>query len=447
MWRGNLTFRISVLLLAGFVLIQLVVLGATMLQGPTIGNRSGVLPPPGQVAAMADALDRAPPWLRSDLLAVFDTTLYHTRLDDALLHAHDDPGVAALARAYRTALPGRTVTVTGREPMFRRLATVSPWRGRLLSPLMLSVSLRSGTVVIDSRPSAMVRGYLRQRALIGALGGLFILVGLVLAVWQTMRPLTRLAAGIRQFANRLDAPDLPVIGSSELRDLSSAYNEMKARIAALMAERTRILAAVAHDMRTYLTRLRLRAEFIEDGDQRVRVIRDLAEMAGLLDDTLLFAKAEAEGPAPMPALDLVPLLAAIVQIREELGQPVSLTAPRGPLNADVAPLALRRMLDNLIDNALRYSPVVQIEAHETPNGSEIVVLDEGPGVPVDVLAELGEPFGRLDPSRDRSTGGAGLGLAIVAALAAQCGGSVRYANRPEGGFAATILLRKANDES
>ncbi|MDK2768117.1 MAG: HAMP domain-containing protein [Sphingomonas sp.] len=436
---GNLTFRITVLLLAGFVLLQAVVLTATVLQRPIGDRQHADLPPPDQVAAMAEALDSVAPARRPRLLAVFDSTLYHARVDRAERVMVDEPVDPDLLNRYRAALPGRTVRMSGSAPLFAGIVRESPWHARLVSPLTLAVSLRSGgTLVIDSRPSAMVMGFLRQRALLGVLGGLVILAGLILAVRQTMRPLSRLSAGIRQFASRLDAPDLAVTGSSELRDLSAAYNEMKGRIAGLVEERTRILAAVAHDMRTYLTRLRLRAEFIEDESQRALAGSDLEEMALLLDDTLLFAQIEARDRMRAAPIDLRPELQSIAALREELGQAVTLLVDARPLSAQVSPMAFRRMVNNLIDNGQRYGAAVVVSATATLNAAEITVSDNGPGVPASALARLGEPFGRIDSSRDRATGGAGLGLAIVKALAAQCGATVHFASPPAGGFAATI---------
>ncbi len=442
MRRGNLTFRITVLLLAGFVLLQVVVFAATMLQGPIGDRRPADLPPPDQVAAMAGALDSVAPASRSRLLAVFDSTLYHARIDRGEPVVGGDPVDPDLFKRYRAALPGRVLRMSNSAPPFAGIVRQTPWHGRLISPLTLSVSLRSGgTLVIDSRPSAMVMGFLRQRALLGILGGLVILAGLILAVRQTMRPLSRLSAGIRQFASQLDAPDLPVRGSSELRDLSAAYNEMKGRISGLVEERTRILAAVAHDMRTYLTRLRLRVEFIEDDSQRALAGRDLEEMALLLDDTLMFAQIEAQDRVRVAPIDLRPELLSVAALRDDLGQAVTLLVGDQPLPAQVSPIAFGRMVNNLIDNAQRYDTAVVVSATAAPDAAEVTVSDTGPGVPADALARLGEPFGRIDPSRDRATGGAGLGLAIVRALAAQCGATVHFANRPAGGFAATIKFK------
>jgi signal transduction histidine kinase len=292
---------------------------------------------------------------------------------------------------------------------------------------------------VNSRPSTLVRGFLNRRALLGTLGGLAVLAALALAVRQTTKPLLNLSRNIRTFAGKLDAPALPVEGSREMRDLAEAYNEMKERIAGLIGERTRILAAVAHDMRTYLTRLRLRIEFINDPEQQTRAAADLGEMSALLDDTLLFANTENAAP-PLERIDLAAELNRIVAARKELGESVSLQRMSSPLPVCANRLSLRRMLANLIDNGLRHGQGVEITAAILPDGAAIEVRDDGPGVPPEALSRLGMPFQRLDPSRDRETGGAGLGLAIVRALAARQGAQVSFANRKPHGFAARIVF-------
>jgi signal transduction histidine kinase len=295
--------------------------------------------------------------------------------------------------------------------------------------------------VLVSRPSPAVRTFLGERAGLGALAGLVLLTTLAWAVRQSTRPVTLLAASIRAFSTRFDAPDLAIGGPPELRDLATAYNEMKARIADLIGERTRILAGIAHDLRTYLTRLRLRAEFIDDPDQRARAAADLAEMSLLLDDTLLFAQ-----PASRPAL-LEPIaigaeLAQLVATRREMGEAVVLDAVPAEWLVSAERLSLRRAIGNLIDNGLRHGTAVTIRVACTAR-IEIVVTDDGPGVPPEMLARLGQAFDRLDPSRDRSTGGAGLGLAIVRALIDRQGGRVHLTNGPIGGLEAKITLSRA----
>jgi signal transduction histidine kinase len=205
-----------------------------------------------------------------------------------------------------------------------------------------------------------------------------------------------------------------------------------------------MIAAVAHDLRTYLTRLRLRTEFIADPEQQARAVQDITEMGLLIDDTIMFAReATGHGDTVTVATDVRRELREFISVRREIGELVSGQTEAEPLMARCAPLALRRMLANLTDNALRYGKTARLDAHAVASEIRITVDDDGPGVPAKAAARLMEPFERLEPSRGRSTGGAGLGLAIVKALAKSQLGNLRIENRPEGGLRATIVLTPA----
>jgi signal transduction histidine kinase len=298
--------------------------------------------------------------------------------------------------------------------------------------------------VIEHFPPVLVRTYLARIAAIGGVVAAVMLGGLALAVRQTVRPVRDLALAARRFSLDRRAPDLPVAGPGELRELASAFNDLQGRIRILVEARTRMLAAIAHDLRTYLTRLRLRVEFIADAAQRDRAERDIEEMALLIDDTLAFAEQTA-GP-PRGACDAWAEAERVVAAQQELGRPVSLEGPAPPA-ARVAgsPLALRRMLGNLVDNAVRYGGGARVSL--APDGDGRLVLaveDDGPGVPAEALTRLTEPFERLEESRARETGGAGLGLAIVKGLAESLGAELRLQNRPEGGLRAALIFPLAD---
>lgn len=443
---SNLSLRITAILLGGFVLLQMLIWAVMALPSRGDDQRPYNLPLPVEVRTMVETLEAAPPPRRVSLVAMFNASLYTVRTlrEPPPAPASQREGLDQLRLDYAAALPGRKITISGRRPLLGSVVGARPWPGRIFAPITLTVPLRGGDLlVIDSRASTMVRAYLRQRALLGAAGGLLVLAVLALAVRQTTRPLVRLSASVRRFASDLDMPDLAVAGSREMRDLSMAFNEMKARIGGLMAERTRMLAGIAHDMRTYLTRLRLRAEFIDDAEQRAKAAADLDEMAALLDDTLLFAKRDAGATPQARRIDLATELAAIVALRMDMGDAIALGAIPPDLAIEATPIALRRMLANLIDNGVRHGGHVSVEATADDRMVTISVADDGPGVPPETLGRLGEPFGRLDPSRNRETGGAGLGLAIVRALADREGATIRFANRPEGGFVATLIFARS----
>lgn len=445
MQRGTLAFRITVVLVASFVLLQLAVLALTGLSGQSRPGGSLGLPDTAQTRAMIELIEALPPERRAAAIEAFDGAFYHATVDNGPL----PPSVESIqgmgiGREYSLALPGRRLSVTGQVARFPTVARLNPWPGWWRrDPLALHIALageRPTILTIESQPSESVRGLLRQRAMMLGLGGFIALVALSLAVQATTRPLVRLSRDIRTFRGEPDSPDLAVAGSRELRELAGAYNEMKARIAELIGERTRILAAVAHDMRTYITRFRLRAEFIDDPGQRDRAARDLDEMATLLDDTLLFARTEARALGERRTLDLAEELLRLADIHQELGDPVSVSSAATVAPVRAEPVAIRRVLGNLIDNGLRHAGAVRLSLRGEGARWRIDVMDDGPGVSPEQLATLGRPFGRTDPSRDRTTGGAGLGLAIVRGLVAAQGGEVAFGNRAEGGFVASVWL-------
>jgi signal transduction histidine kinase len=448
MQRGTLAFRTTVILVGSFVLLQLAVFALTSQAGRDQPSVGAGLPSVAQVRAMVDLIEMVPPPRRAAAAKAFDGALYHVLVEGGPLPPSvESPQAMDIGRIYSSELPGHRLSVTGRAVRFRRLARLTPWPGWISDPLAVHVTLAGDApamLTIESQPSEPVRAMLRQRAALLGLGGIAALVALAFAVRATTRPIVRLARDIRTYRGEPNSPDLAAAGSPELRDLAQAYNEMKGRIAELIAERTRVLAAIAHDMRTYITRIRLRAEFIDDPDQHQRAVADLDEMATLLDDTLLLARAEARGAQTQRPLDLVAELRRAAEIQQEMGDAVALllSVERAPVVA--APLAVRRTLANLIDNALRHGKHVELSLREDRGRWRIDVSDDGPGIAAEKLHGLGQPFGRIDPSRDRSAGGgAGLGLAIVRALIAAQDGEVALANRDEGGLLVSVWLPAA----
>jgi len=445
MQRGTLAFRITVILVGSFVLLQLAMFALTSEASRAPRSGAAGLPSVGQMRATVDLIEAMPPERRAAEVIAFDGALYHVRVESGSLPPSVESAQGmSIGRIYSSGMPGRRLSVTGRVARFPRLARLNPWPGWIADPLAVHVALSGDSptmLSIESQPSESVLVVLRRRATLLGLGGIAALVALAFAVRATTRPIVRLARDIRTYRGEPASPDLVVAGSPELRDLAQAYNEMKGRIAELIAERTRVLAAIAHDMRTYITRIRLRAEFIDDAEQRERAARDLDEMAALLDDTLLLARAEARVDESRRRLDLAAELRRMVEIRQEMGDTVSLSLAVEQAPVVAAPLAIRRILSNLVDNALRHGTQVVLTLCEDDGRWRIDVKDDGPGVPDDRLGALGEPFGRIDPSRDRSAGaGAGLGLAIVRALVAAQEGKILFANRVDGGFVVSIWM-------
>ena len=251
------------------------------------------------------------------------------------------------------------------------------------------------------------------------------------------------AAPLRALARAADHVGLagPAIvsetGPGELSRLARAFNAMQARITALIADRSLALAAVGHDLRTPLSRLRLRADMIADDEERNAMVADIGEMEAMLDSVLALLSGDSDPEAPR-LVDVVALIATLVG-RYEDRRDVSYAGPDHCL-LDVRPLALKRALGNLIENGLKYGRRVAVELGEENGFVRIRVEDDGPGIPEADLARVTEPFVRLDEARQRDTPGLGLGLSIAARAAEREGGRLRLSNRSEGGLRADILL-------
>ena len=271
--------------------------------------------------------------------------------------------------------------------------------------------------------------------------GLMAIIILAVSVWVVRRvtaPLASLSAAAERLGSDLNAPPMPESGTVETRKASHAFNTMQARLRALIENRTRMLAAISHDLRTPLTLLRLRAENVENAPERDKMLATIAEMDSMVAATLQFARDEAK-PEPRRRTDVTALLASAVDDMADAGLPVSMD-PAEPLICECQPAALKRALANLLDNAVKYGKGARAAIRSTPSAIEITVDDEGPGIPEDELARVFQPFYRLEGSRSRETGGIGLGLAIALSVVQAHGGQLKLSNRPEGGLRACVTL-------
>jgi signal transduction histidine kinase len=441
---GSLAIRISLAFLIGFMLLLMVVVAATFWNDgrPTVFR----LVSPRQAAAIAVALETTSPAQQAKLIeALNDGPLVVYLLPafpgDRITGTQGRaPHLAKLYKKYAFEMGGRPFQVQGRRDA-RLTSLTGGWIGKP-SDVRLLVGLKTGGVVVIERAPVLLQRLIARFAPVAGVTGTILLLIMLYSFQQLIRPANRLARAAHQLAANIDIPDLPTHGASEMKMLATAFNDMKRTIRGLMEERTRILAAIAHDLRTYLTRLRLRVDFVDDPDQRERAIRDLDEMGLLLEDTLLFAQDTATPrPVPLHPIDASGEIRSFVGMRQEIGEPVDCRNENSlRLLVGCSPLALRRMLANLTENALRYGKVAHIDACEQDGWIRIAVEDEGPGVPPETFVRLMNPFERLESSRGRQTGGAGLGLSIVLALAKAQGGELMIENMPGGGLRATICL-------
>jgi signal transduction histidine kinase len=260
----------------------------------------------------------------------------------------------------------------------------------------------------------------------------------VLAARQITRPIRTFVHAAERLGTDVNAPPIPEKGSQELRRATRVFNTMQLRLQRYVEDRTRMLAAISHDLRTSLTRLRLRTEFIEDDEQRRKAELDLEQMDAMLASTLSFARDDAEHEAPV-SVDIAKLLHTLCDDMVDLGKTVTYEGPES-LACICRPLALGRAAANVVSNAVDYGNEAHVKLVTLAQQIEIRVDDTGPGIPEERMEVAFEPFMRLDKARNRSIGGTGLGLSITRSVMRSHGGDVLLANRPEGGLRVTLQL-------
>jgi protein-histidine pros-kinase len=274
---------------------------------------------------------------------------------------------------------------------------------------------------------------------------------LLLAAWMGARwlsdPVRRLAGAARELGHNIHRPPLPETGTLECREATRVFNQMQKHIRAQLEQRDQFVAAVSHDLRTPLTRLALRVESLQDASERQRFGRDIAEMDSMIRATLDYLRGAADAE-PWVALDLASLVDSVVHDQQDSGNDVVQAsqsgAPLAPVRAQAS--ALRRCLTNLLENAVRYGGAAEVRLAEDADAVRVTVLDLGPGIPEAELAKVLQPFYRVEASRNRNSGGVGLGLATASDIARQHGGSVELSNRPGGGLQAELVLPRKSME-
>ncbi|PHS79782.1 MAG: two-component sensor histidine kinase [Rhodospirillaceae bacterium] len=267
-------------------------------------------------------------------------------------------------------------------------------------------------------------------------GALLLVVVVVVSIWAVRRatqPLSLFAQAAERLGLDFNAPKLDECGPREVLRAAKAFNQMQDRLQAFVKDRTHMLAAISHDLRTPITRLKLRAEFIEDDEQRTKMLSDLDEMEYMISSTLKFARDDAANE-PAEHLDMA-------QLVKGLTENLDVTCRLPDTLAFVGrPLGLKRLVGNLLGNAQNFGTKVEIELSEKDGCVELVVLDDGPGIPDDMMDRVFEPFVRVENSRSRATGGTGLGLVAVKMVAQAHGGTVELSNRESGGLKARVTL-------
>ncbi|CAK7007150.1 MAG: Adaptive-response sensory-kinase SasA [Desulfovibrio sp.] len=268
---------------------------------------------------------------------------------------------------------------------------------------------------------------------------------LLLIVYRLVRPLRTLARAAEKFGSSQRLPHMvPDEGPSEVRHAAQAFNAMQKRISGIMKERERVFAALSHDLRTPLTRMRLRLESTPPGTFRQKMLEDVQSLHSIVEMGTAMTQCHRHTEDRV-RVDMQAFLESIVEDRREMGQDVALSGPELELQALVYPVALRRCLDNLLDNALRYGreAVLSASVQALPGGKNVLrvdIDDKGPGMPEALLEKVFEPFFRVEGSRNRHTGGHGLGLSIARSMADLHEATLFLGNLPQGGLRARLEL-------
>ncbi|MHA1547375.1 MAG: sensor histidine kinase [Alphaproteobacteria bacterium] len=392
---------------------------------------------PGIVAALSDqsfgvALSEASP---IDTPAESDTAIAQAirdfLIDELALGPSQQPLVSASPFAGP---PFGGMHAMGRSPMMHGFGGFGSFRNLQVSiPLSDGQILSFATALPESGPEVSSQ-FIVSMAIMA-------MIILAVSAWAARRataPLASLAAAARHFGRDLSAPAMPEIGTIEMRQASHAFNAMQARLRGLVENRTRMMAAISHDLRTPLTLLRLRVENTDDAQERQKMLATIDEMDQMVAATLQAARDDATAE-PHRRTDLTALLASAVDDMADAGLPVVMK-PAEPLVYECEPAALKRALTNLLDNAVKYGQRATAAIRSIPEGIEVTVDDEGPGIPDDELARVIQPFYRVEDSRSRETGGIGLGLAIALSVIQAHGGDLTLSNRSERGLRARITL-------
>ena len=406
----------------------------------------------GRAANVALLLDDAPANLRTEILRSADSPLVRFEVGLGPTAPHNSTDAAPFLDQIRQILgqPNREVLADIHALAVTPLAlpdgvpnAMRPMHQAMMAahaePIEMTLSIRlAGGDWLNVRTMFIRPGLqLSPQALLP----LFLMVAAVaLVAWATARrvvgPMRALAVGADRLGRGLDVNPLPLTGPSEVRDTTQAFNRMQDRLTRFVSERTHMLAALSHDLRSPLTAMRLRIEMLDETEDSVRLKALVEEMQAMVEATLEFARGVAK-TEPAATADLAAMLGDLVN---DVGGDRAALFPSPPVPATVRPHALNRALRNLIDNAVRYGGTAEVSLTQEPGCTVITIADKGPGLPEDQIEAVFEPFVRLEASRNRDTGGVGLGLAIARTIIQAHGGTIQLHNRIGGGLNAIVRL-------
>ncbi|CAI8711334.1 MULTISPECIES: ATP-binding protein [Pseudomonas] len=425
-WPRTLASRLSLIFLIGLILAQALSFGAQYYERYESAKNTMLGNLETDVSTSIAILDRLPAEERPMWLKRLARKNYGYLLSEGEPGTPLDPqdvpiAVTSITDAIGEAYPLTFTDIPGPKKHFQghlRLSDGSP-------------------VTIDVRPSMVPLSPWLPVVLLGQLA--LMLACTWLAVRIAIRPLTRLANAVETLDPNAHPINLDEKGPNEVAYAARAFNSMQARIAAYLKERMQLLAAISHDLQTPITRMKLRAEFMDDSAEKDKLWNDLGEMEHLVREGVAYARSIHGSTEESRRTNLDSFLDSLVFDYQDMGKQVQLSG-KSEAVIDTRPHALRRVLVNLTDNALKFAGAAELLIQRDRNGLSIKVMDRGPGIAEEELAQVMEPFYRVENSRNRSTGGTGLGLAIAQQLALALGGSLTLSNREGGGLCAELKL-------
>ena len=464
-WPQSLFGRLMMVLAGGMLVAQLLSAAFNFVERDSLLQTASGMQQVQRVTDVVKLLDSLGPAERERIVAVLSVPPLVLSLHDAALASTGEVPVGARATMFasmlRTALgEARAIRVEPGEPSSVASSTGARYRrgqgmmgsgpGMMMGiaehggpVLRTQVQLRDGRWARFDTELPQAAATLPWRLAITLLLLLCAVLALsFVAVRWITRPLHLLATAAEGLGQDIDRPPLDEEGPLEVRRAAQAFNAMQRRLSHFIHDRTRILAAMSHDLKTPITRMRLRADLLDDEALRQRFEADLKEMEIMVTHTLEFMRGLG-GNEPRQAVDVNALLESLQADNEAMGRPVRIEGRAHQPIVAVASL-LKRCLVNLIDNAVLYGGRATVIVEDTAQSLTLRVLDDGPGIVETELEKVFEPFYRLEGSRSRQTGGTGLGLTIARNIAQTHGGDIALRNRPQGGLEVVLSLpRKA----
>jgi signal transduction histidine kinase len=283
-----------------------------------------------------------------------------------------------------------------------------------------------------------------SRLLFALLISLALLIAAV-SVWtarRLTRPISAFAAAAERFGASSEAIPLPESGPRELRAATRTFNQMQERLRRFVSDRTLMVAAMSHDLKTPLTRIRLRTELIGDGTQHGKILADIDEMTAMIESTLAFARDDAKRETPL-LVDLGALVESVCENAIDTGHDVEMSSARQAVLVICRPVAISRAIANLVDNAVKYGGCARVTLERFADRVVVTIDDDGPGIPDEEREKVFAPFYRIESSRNRDTGGVGLGLAVARNSAREHGGDLTLGDNEGGGLRAELELPAA----